>query len=67
MPPLRFARVESSLGPMLVAQTDRGVAAVGLATTLDIFLEPLRRRFPWPLVRPRRTRRQTLALELTEC
>ena len=46
MPPLRFARVESSLGPMLVAQTDRGVAAVGPATSLDIFLEPLRRRFP---------------------
>ena len=28
MPPLRFARVETSLGPMWVAETDRGVAAV---------------------------------------
>ena len=28
MPPLRFARVETSLGPMWVAETDAGVAAV---------------------------------------
>ena len=28
MPPLRFAHVETSLGPMWVAETDAGVAAV---------------------------------------
>ena len=46
MPPLRFARVETSLGPMWVAETDRGVAAVERAASLEAFLEPLRRRFP---------------------
>ena len=46
MPPLRFARVESSIGPMWLAETDRGVAAVDRAASLDAFLEPLRRRFP---------------------
>jgi AraC family transcriptional regulator, regulatory protein of adaptative response / methylated-DNA-[protein]-cysteine methyltransferase len=46
MPPLRFARVETSRGPMLVAETDVGLAAVGRATSIDAFLEPLRRRFP---------------------
>jgi O-6-methylguanine DNA methyltransferase len=44
--PLRFARVETSLGPMWVAETDAGVAAVDRAASLDAFLEPLRRRFP---------------------
>ena len=46
MPPVRFARVETSLGPMWVAETDRGVAAVDRAASLEAFLEPLRRRFP---------------------
>ena len=46
MPPLRFARVETSIGPMLAAETDLGVAAIGGATSLEAFLEPLRRRFP---------------------
>ena len=46
MPPLRFARVETSIGPMWLAETDRGVAAVERATSLDAFLEPLGRRFP---------------------
>ncbi len=46
MPPLRFARVETSLGPMWVAQTNRGVAAAGRAESLEAFLQPLRRRFP---------------------
>jgi O-6-methylguanine DNA methyltransferase len=46
MPPLRFARVETSIGPMWLAETDRGVAAVARAASLDAFLEPLRRRFP---------------------
>ena len=46
MPPLRFARVETSLGPMLLAETDLGVAAVERDQPLDSFLGPLRRRFP---------------------
>lgn len=46
MPPLRFARVETSIGPMLVAETDAGVAAVTRAEALEAFLAPLRRRFP---------------------
>jgi O-6-methylguanine DNA methyltransferase len=46
MPPLRFARVETSLGPMWAAETDLGVAAIDRAASLDEFLEPLRRRFP---------------------
>jgi O-6-methylguanine DNA methyltransferase len=46
MPPLRFARVETSIGPMWVAETDRGVAAVDRAASLEAFLQPLRRRFP---------------------
>ena len=45
MPPLRFARVETTLGPMLLAETDRGVAAVSRAEPLEAFLQPLRRRF----------------------
>ncbi len=46
MPPLRFARVETPIGPMLAAETDLGIAAVGRETSLESFLEPLRRRFP---------------------
>jgi AraC family transcriptional regulator, regulatory protein of adaptative response / methylated-DNA-[protein]-cysteine methyltransferase len=46
MPPLRFARVETSIGPMWVAETDRGVAAVSRSDSLDAFLAPLRRRLP---------------------
>ena len=46
MPPLRFARVESALGPMWVAETDRGIAAVTRSEALDGFLEALRRRLP---------------------
>jgi AraC family transcriptional regulator of adaptative response/methylated-DNA-[protein]-cysteine methyltransferase len=46
MPPLRFARVESPLGPMLVAETDAGVAAVSRSDSLEAFLSALRRRFP---------------------
>jgi len=46
MPPLRFARVETNIGPMWLAETDRGVAAVERETGLEAFLEPLRRRFP---------------------
>ena len=43
---LRFARVRTRLGPMLVAETDRGVAAVTRADALPAFLGQLRRRFP---------------------
>jgi O-6-methylguanine DNA methyltransferase len=43
---LRFARVRTRLGPMLVAETDRGVAAVSRADALASFLAQLRRRFP---------------------
>lgn len=46
MPSLRFARVESSLGPMWVAETDAGVAAISSSSSLEAFLAPLRRRFP---------------------
>ena len=46
MPPLRFAHVETSLGPTWVAETDRGVAAVERGVSLEAFLGPLRRRFP---------------------
>ena len=45
MPSLRFARVETPIGPMWVAQTDVGVAAVS-GSTLEALLGPLRRRFP---------------------
>ena len=45
MPPLRFARVETSLGPMWVAETDAGVAASSRSESLEGFLAPLRRRF----------------------
>jgi len=43
---LRFARVRTFLGPMLVAESDRGVAAVSRADTFPAFLAQLRRRFP---------------------
>ena len=46
MPPLRFARVDSPLGPMWVAETDAGVAAVTRSESLEGFLAALRRRFP---------------------
>ena len=45
MPPLRFARVESPIGPMLVAESERGVAASS-RSALEEFLARLRRRFP---------------------
>lgn len=45
MPTLRFARAETSLGPMWVAETDAGIAAVDRSDSLAAFLAPLRRRF----------------------
>ncbi|HEX7171322.1 MAG TPA: methylated-DNA--[protein]-cysteine S-methyltransferase [Candidatus Limnocylindria bacterium] len=46
MPELRFARVASTLGPMWVAETDAGIAAVTRSDSLEAFIVPLRRRFP---------------------
>lgn len=46
MPPLRFAHVETSLGPMWLAETDAGIAAGSRSDALEAFLAPLRRRFP---------------------
>jgi O-6-methylguanine DNA methyltransferase len=46
IPPLRFARVGSPIGPRLVAETDFGIAAVADADELAGFLAELRRRFP---------------------
>jgi O-6-methylguanine DNA methyltransferase len=45
-PVLRFARVESPLGPLWVAETDAGVAACTRADAPDGMLAALRRRFP---------------------
>ena len=45
MSTLRFARAEASIGPMWVAETDAGVAAVERVDSLEAFLRPLRRRF----------------------
>ena len=46
MPALRFARVDSPLGPIWLAETDAGVAAVSRSDSLESFVAPLRRRFP---------------------
>ena len=46
MPQLRFARVDTSLGPMWLAETDAGIAAASRSDSLEAFLAPLRRRFP---------------------
>ena len=47
MPQLRFARAESStLGPMWVAETDAGIAAVSRTDSPEAFLTHLHRRFP---------------------
>jgi len=46
MPSLRFARAETSIGPMLVAETDLGIAAVSREAPIDTFLATLHRRFP---------------------
>ena len=43
---LRFARVRTRLGPMLVAETGRGVAAASHGDALPAFIGQLRRRFP---------------------
>ena len=45
MPSLRFARAESSIGPILVAESGLGIAAIDRSDALESFLAPLRRRF----------------------
>lgn len=44
--PIRFAFGETSLGPVLVAGTARGIAAVLLGDDREALLRDLRRRFP---------------------
>ncbi len=47
MPSLRFGRVESRLlGPMWVAESDAGIAAISRSDTVEALLVELRRRFP---------------------
>jgi methylated-DNA-[protein]-cysteine S-methyltransferase len=52
MPQLRFARVDTSLGPMWVAETDVGIAAATRSESLEAFLAALRRRFAGFDMRP---------------
>ncbi|MGI8999515.1 MAG: methylated-DNA--[protein]-cysteine S-methyltransferase [Candidatus Limnocylindria bacterium] len=52
MPALRFARIDTPIGPMLVAETDRGIAAVSRETSLDSFLAALHRRLPRHVAEP---------------
>ncbi len=52
MPPLRFARAETSIGPMLLAETDAGIAAVSHELSLGSFMAALRRRFPHASPKP---------------
>jgi O-6-methylguanine DNA methyltransferase len=46
VPTLRFARVETPIGPMWIAETEAGVAAATRSRSLDSFLVELLRRFP---------------------
>ena len=46
MPPLRFARFATPLGPMLLAATGTGLAAASRTDDSAAFLAPLARRFP---------------------
>ena len=46
MPWLRFGRLDSEHGPMWVAETDRGIAAVSRSDAPDALLADLHRRFP---------------------
>ena len=45
MPSLRFARADTCIGPMLVAESDLGIAAVSRSASLPDFLAGLVRRF----------------------
>jgi O-6-methylguanine DNA methyltransferase len=46
MPWLRLGRLDSEYGPMWVAQTDQGIAAVSRSDVPDALLADIRRRFP---------------------
>jgi O-6-methylguanine DNA methyltransferase len=46
MPALRFGQVMASIGPLWVAETDAGLAAVSRASSPEPMLAGLRRRFP---------------------
>lgn len=46
MPPLRIGRVESPIGPLWLAETDRGVAACTRTASPEAMLAGLHRRFP---------------------
>jgi AraC family transcriptional regulator, regulatory protein of adaptative response / methylated-DNA-[protein]-cysteine methyltransferase len=48
MPTLRFARLETSIGPMWVAETEAGIATVSRSEPFDA----LRRRFPRAALEP---------------
>ncbi len=52
MPTLRFARVETSLGPMWVVESELGVAHSTRSEPLDALLSALRRRFPQSVPMP---------------
>jgi O-6-methylguanine DNA methyltransferase len=46
MAALCFGRIETPIGPVWLAETDAGVAAVSRSEPLEAFLAGLRRRFP---------------------
>ena len=46
MPWLRFGRLDSEHGPMWVAETERGIAAISRSDVPDALLADLGRRFP---------------------
>jgi O-6-methylguanine DNA methyltransferase len=46
MPGLRFSRVDTSIGPMWIAETSLGIAAASRSDAVQPFLDGLRRRFP---------------------
>ena len=45
MPSLRFARANTSIGPMLVAESELGIAAISRSPSLSDFLAAVGRRF----------------------
>lgn len=49
MSSVRFAQLETALGPMLAAWTDAGIAALERGTDPSAFLDSLRRRFRGPI------------------
>jgi AraC family transcriptional regulator of adaptative response/methylated-DNA-[protein]-cysteine methyltransferase len=49
---VRYALVDSPLGRMLIAATDRGVCAIQFASSDDELLEGLKREFPFAVRKP---------------